>query len=136
MSPSVNSILLVDDSDADNYFHQLLLEQVGIARQIIACTSALKALDYLVAALEGEHPMPEIIFLDINIPSVDGWEFLNHYSRCLNKDQRTADIYMLSTSTDPKDRERANEHPLITGYLTKPLEKDWLGGLARDLEPT
>ena len=136
MSPSVNSILLVDDSDADNYYHQLLLEQAGIATQITACTSALSALDYLIAALDGEHPMPDIIFLDINIPSVDGWEFLNHYSRCLTKEQRTADIYMLSTSTDPKDRERAEAHPLIEGYISKPLQKDWLEGLTMQLEPS
>lgn len=115
------SVLLIDDSDADNYYHRFSIEKSGLTNSVESCTSALDALDRLIEALEGHAAMPDIIFLDINIPSVDGWEFLEHYKRCINIHHRHAKIFMLSTSVNPQDRARAEIHPLITGYISKPL---------------
>ena len=97
------SVLLIDDSDADNYFHTYSIEKSEICGTVESCTSSLSALDRL------------------NIPSVDGWEFLEHYKRCISVEQRKSKIFMLSTSVNPQDRARAETHPLISGYISKPL---------------
>ncbi|NKI17684.1 response regulator [Spongiibacter sp. KMU-166] len=115
------SVLLIDDSDADNYFHTYSIEKSELCGTVESCTSSLSALDRLIDATEGRAAMPDIIFLDINIPSVDGWEFLEHYKRCISVEQRKSKIFMLSTSVNPQDRARAETHPLISGYISKPL---------------
>ena len=69
--------MLIDDDDDDNFFHQMVLNEVDVANKVQVAESAFEALDYL---REGKQ-IPELIFLDINMPKMNGWEFLNEYKK-------------------------------------------------------
>ena len=122
MSIQLNCILLIDDDEPTNFLNKLTLEQAGCARQIHIAQSGQEALDYLqVTALR-----PDLIFLDINMPAMDGWEFLERY-RSLPP-ARKADIVliMLTTSLNPDDEQRTREYPEIAGFENKPLSEQRL----------
>src|SRR5450631_714265 len=122
MMKKLNCILLIDDDEPTNFLNKLTLEQSGCARFVQVVQSGLEALEYL----RGENqfkglPRPDLIFLDINMPAMDGWEFLEEY-RELHKEQQ-ADIIMimLTTSLNPDDEIRIKEFPEIAGFENKPL---------------
>ena len=119
-------ILLVDDSAADNYLHRRLINNLGIAEEIIVAQNGIEALDCLTAPADGEYPRPELIFLDINMPGMDGWEFLDAYER-LEADRKAGMVIcMLTTAYSDRDRERARQHGIVDDYLVKPLDKEML----------
>lgn len=132
MSAELNCILLIDDDEPTNFLNTLILEQAGCARHIRIARSGQEALDYLQrcgGTVEEEWPRPDLIFLDINMPAMDGWEFLEQY-RSLPA-ERKADIVliMLTTSLNPDDEVRTKDMPDVTGFEHKPLSLPRLGCL-------
>ncbi len=122
MTKKFEHILLIDDSDADNFFHRISIENTGLVENVECCQSASSALDYLTQKTQTKEKMPELIFLDINMPAVDGWEFLSRYESTVAPEQRSPKIFIVSTSMNPNDRKRAEAHPLVTAYVSKPLD--------------
>lgn len=126
MKKKLNCILLVDDDYGTNLYHQIVIEDGNFANQIIIKNNAIAALDYLKSPFSGKTPRPDIIFLDINMPRMTGWEFLEEYKN-LPEDQRAKNvIVMLSTSSNPDDLKRATDNPLISEYRSKPLSDELL----------
>jgi CheY-like chemotaxis protein len=127
MSIQLNCILLIDDDEPTNFLNKLTLEQAGCTRQIRVAQSGQEALNYLQ-----EAPIrPDLIFLDINMPAMDGWEFLERY-RSL-PDARKADIVliMLTTSLNPDDEIRTRAIPEVSGFENKPLSQEQLNNLLK-----
>lgn len=119
-------ILLVDDDLDDNYFHTLVIKEVDAAEEIISCTDGEDALHFLQQkgkyALEDQaYPQPELIFLDINMPRMDGWTFLEEYNKLASHFKGGPVIIMLTTSPHPEDRRRAEAYNLLDQFITKPL---------------
>ncbi|HXB93859.1 MAG TPA: response regulator [Puia sp.] len=134
MITQLNCILLIDDDEPTNFLNRLTLEQAGCSRHIRVARSGQEALDYLRNCREDvveEFPRPDLIFLDINMPAMDGWEFLEHY-RSLPVD-RKADIVliMLTTSLNPDDEVRTREMPEVAGFENKPLSHPRLDRLLK-----
>jgi CheY-like chemotaxis protein len=127
MSIQLNCILLIDDDEPTNYLNKLTLEQAGCTRQIRVAQSGQEALNYL----QNATPRPDLIFLDINMPAMDGWEFLERY-RTL-PDARKADIVliMLTTSLNPDDEIRTRAIPEVAGFENKPLSQEQLNNLLK-----
>ena len=123
MKRKLNCILLVDDDNDDNVFHQIILREMDIVNRIDIATSGLDALAYLKK--ENQIP-PEIIFLDINMPRMNGWEFLAQYKYLDAEQIARAVIVILSTSANPDDLKRANQIEEVTGFKTKPLSKEMM----------
>ena len=123
MKKKLNCIMLIDDDDDDNFFHETEIIENHLAEVVIIQESAQKALDYLKAKTD---PATDLIFLDINMPGMTGWEFLNEYERLDKEMQGKAIIIMLSTSANPKDMEKARAWDFVSDYVTKPLTKDRL----------
>lgn len=126
MTPKPKLILLVDDNPDDNFFHKRAIQKTGIPCNIMVCTSGDHALNYLTEQTpdDGEYPNPHFIFLDINMPRVNGWEFLKQYETWIEEKGHAPPpvvLIMLSTSQDPSDKERANASKLVSDYLHKPL---------------
>ena len=124
MKQKLNCILVIDDDEPTNFFTQMILEESGYVEHIKMMQSGRDALDYLAKSEEagsdaGLYPSPDLIFLDINMPAMDGWEFLDEYKK-LNADSRII-IVMLTTSLFPEDKLRAKELPEISGFENKPL---------------
>jgi len=113
-------VMLIDDNEADNFLHEVAIREADCADDIVVFDMAEEALE----SLEKGAVSPEVVFLDLNMPGMDGWEFLEVYRR-LPKDRRKAVvIMMLTASSNPKDRERAVEQYEVTGFSNKPLTKD------------
>ena len=113
---SVRCVLLVDDNEADNFFHRLAIEETGLAGEIVAAETGAEALELLATA----KIEPELIFLDVNLPGMSGWEFLEAYRR-LSAELSRAEVVFLTTSSAPEDRQRARSLGARGGLRCKPL---------------
>jgi len=117
MTKKLNCILLVDDNDADNEYHQIVINRMGITDNICLAENGEEALAFLK---KENQLLPELIFLDINMPRMNGWEFLEEYKK-LDIDKKRVIILMLTTSANPADLERAKKIEEVTGFQVKPL---------------
>jgi CheY-like chemotaxis protein len=118
----IPSILLVDDDPASNYLAKLLLLEIDPEFDIHVRYHGQEALEYIKAA-DGEIVAPNLIFLDLNMPVMDGFEFLEHFTQ-LPASESTS-IVLLTSSAYPKDIERAKAYN-ITHFINKPLTEEQL----------
>src|SRR5260221_5197860 len=118
----LSCILLVDDDYEDNVFHKLIISRMQIAESIEEATDGLEALDNL----KKRQTPPELIFLDINMPRMNGWEFLEEYKDLDAQQKAKTIIMMLSTSSNPDEIKKAQEIAEVSGFKTKPLSKEML----------
>ena len=123
-SAKYNLILLLDDNFLDNSVNQKLIEMNKVADYVITHQSAKSTIDYLNSATDEE--IPDILFLDIIMPEMDGFQFLEEFGKMSSKIQDKCKIIMLSTSDSFKDLNRANQNPFVHKFLNKPLTEEVL----------
>lgn len=119
---AVERLLLIDDSDIDNLVNRKMVEKNAFASMVVVKNSALSALEYLVQTHASDKArLPEMIFLDIRMPDVNGFEFLEKF-HCLDEEiRRHCRIVMLSSSIDADDHRRAMDNPYVIHFIKKPL---------------
>jgi CheY-like chemotaxis protein len=126
MEKKLNCVLLVDDDDATNFMSRLVIERAGITEHIEIALNGRDAIEYLtrtVKQAEAEHTtVPSmLILLDINMPIMDGWEFLQAYKALDTSPKDEIIIVMITTSTNPEDERRAEKISEVAGFAHKPL---------------
>ena len=125
MDKKVHTILLVDDDLAINYFHKRLLSKSELSDAIIPLYNGEVAMQKL---MEQNNSLTEddmlLIFLDINMPIMDGWQFLEEYKTIKNSLKFKCKIFVLSSSINPDDIEKAESNVFVSKYLAKPLSMD------------
>ena len=124
----ISCILLIDDNPSANFLHRKLIEKSGKAEHIYEVENALDGLDFIEqkGKFNENLPSPNIIFLDINMPIMDGFEFLEHYAKLPKSKQTSIVIVFVSTSNWEKDRIRAIENDLVHDFIEKPLVREEL----------
>ncbi len=127
----LRSIFIVDDDPIHQQITEIMLQRLSISESVSRFSDAQDALDYICANLHDPLAMPDIILLDLNMPVMDGWEFLEAFSAVRDKLPGKIRVYVLTSSIDEKDRERVHAFPFVDGYLTKPLSKDIILQLAQ-----
>jgi len=123
-------IMLVDDNPNDNFFHEREIKKNNVANIVISMTSGTKALAHLRSKKGNKDPHPHLIFLDINMPDMNGWEFLQEYNTLDKELQSQAVIIMLTTSQNADDKAKAMKWSFVSDYITKPLTKDLMKGIS------
>lgn len=122
---NLKRFLIVDDDRANNLLCKIILQKTFEGAEIVSHEFPRSALDYIV----NEYSNPEsklitVLFLDINMPDISGWEFLEQFKDFDDFIKKQFVIYMLSSSVDYKDKNLAKENPLVEGYIEKPLTRD------------
>lgn len=131
MKRKLDCILLVDDDEPTNFLNCHLLEEAGCAEHVEVTQGAQDALDFLTssgkfARKNSKYPAPDLIFLDINMPAMDGWEFLDRYNHLIDGQKGKVIVVMLTTSLNPDDELKAKEIPYVSGFAHKPLTQEIL----------
>jgi len=128
----LDTILLIDDDQATNFIHKFILEKEQCAKNIICKQSGQDALNYLTSKVDNKYPQHDIIFMDINMHGMNGWEFIEEYKKIDNKQKGEKVVIMLSTSSDPLDKEKAKAITQINRFISKPLTADVVGAIIRE----
>jgi CheY-like chemotaxis protein len=116
------SILLVDDDEINNFISIKLIKKALLNTEIMACLNGKFAIDQLFE-LQRKDPdkLPDYILLDINMPIMNGWEFLDEYKRLNIDPQGKCKVFIISSSVFSNDINKARSYPLVKDFISKPL---------------
>lgn len=124
MGQKVELACIIDDDKIYVNLVKKIIEIKKLSENLLIFKNGLEALDYFKVILSNmtEDKLPDIIFLDLNMPVMDGWEFLGEFIKIKNNFDKKITLYVVSSSIDPRDLERAKSFNLVTDYLIKPIE--------------
>ena len=122
MNKILNLIMLVDDDLTTNLYNEIIIQDLNITDEIEVFQNGKLALDYLTTLNEeGKYPQPEILFLDINMPIMNGWEFLEQHDKLQQNQKAIIILAMLTSSVNPEDKVRALKFNSVKEFINKPL---------------
>jgi CitB family two-component system response regulator MalR len=111
--------LVIDDTDIDRVITEKILKLYGFAEQVISVNSAQKGLEYLAAEMDGGN-LPDLIFLDLNMPVMNGFDFLDAYTH-MPEHVKRKNIIVLTSSLDDNDRSKSLSSAYVLKFVSKPL---------------
>ncbi len=123
-------VMLVDDNDTDNLITRRVLELSGFTERVVVQSSGKSALEYLEQHRENAGMLPDLLFLDINMPIVDGFVFLYELEKFADTLVKPVQVVILSSSDSSQDIDRIIDNPRVVGFVTKPLSP----AILRDLK--
>src|SRR5262245_50723219 len=121
LDTAIDLVMLVDDNDTDNFISKRIIEITGFARRVEVKNSGKSALDYLQANQDKPDNLPNIIFLDINMPVVDGFVFLYEFERFKELVRTKCKVIILSSSDNKRDIDKIVNNNYVIKFITKPL---------------
>lgn len=127
----LDCILFIDDNQHTNFLNKRLVNKLALARNVFAVSNGKEGLDFLTnqgsfVQNGTKYPKPGLIFLDINMPVMDGWEFLQNYRNLDPQQKGDVMIIMLTTSPNPDDMAKAVALPEVNGFERKPLSAEMM----------
>lgn len=130
MYNQVDLALLVDDNDVDLFIQKRFIEIAGFAKSIKTYNSPYQAITYLQ---ESDSPTPQIIFLDLNMPDMDGFGFLEKFIELPSRIHEMVKVVILTSSSNQSDKKRAEAYTSVTNFLSKPLSLEALKNLKENM---
>jgi CheY-like chemotaxis protein len=122
----ISNLWIIDDDPMASFYIRRLAELGELASIITIYDKAQWAIDYLLHHKKSMEHLPDVILLDIYMPELDGWGFLQEFQKIKDQLNKTIDIYIISSSGHPKDKNRAQAIPEVKAYLQKPITKEQL----------
>lgn len=124
------TVMLIDDSEIDNFINQKIIESNYFAEKIYVNTSGISALEFLKNLAVNEdlmaQLMPKVIFIDLNMPLMDGFQFISQFMKLPPQLTKQTKLVILTSSFNPEDREKANQLYKDVLFLNKPLTDEGL----------
>jgi CheY-like chemotaxis protein len=112
-------VAIVDDDDIFQFTTKIKFEKLGLVEDVMIFNDGEEAIQFIQSG--DKDDMPEILLLDINMPIVDGWDFLELFEKVPKEKQQMMEILMLSSSINPDDVKRAEANAYVVDYITKPI---------------
>ncbi|MBF6608113.1 MAG: response regulator [Flavobacterium sp.] len=119
-------ILCVDDDPITLMLYKMVVRKSGFAHEIETARNGEEALQFFDKSASANTNYPEIIFLDLNMPVMGGWEFLDHFSTEKYSSYSEVKVIVLSSTIDPHDIEKAKTYPMVIDFQSKPISKEML----------
>lgn len=132
MSSSLK-VCIVDDDDIYQFTMVKTMKSLNLTDKVMVFSDGEEALDFMLDNLHNDKELPDVIFLDIDMPIMDGFQFMEEYVKIKPKLGKKITIYMVSSSVDPVDIERAKKISEITDYIVKPITHDQLKHIVGEL---
>jgi response regulator of citrate/malate metabolism len=136
MSSKIANLWIIDDDPMASFYIKRLAELGELADIITIYDKARGAVDYLLHHKETPEHLPNIILLDIYMPDLDGWGFLQEFSKIKDQLAKNVEVYIISSSGHLKDINRAKAMPEVKGYIQKPVTKEKLRELVKPVSPS
>lgn len=124
-------VLIVDDDPISILVSETIIRKHHFSEEIKSFKSGRDAIAFIKGLIAEGKELPGIIFLDVMMPIMDGWEFLDAYDKVIDKSEFEPNIVMLTALTGDKDREKAKAHPLVRTFVSKPITSDFLRALVK-----
>lgn len=122
-------VLLVDDNEIDNFINERMILSTKFAEEVIVKNSADAAMNYIKEHATVETNLPDVIFLDLNMPIKDGFAFLEEYDGVSETIKNKCKVIVLSSSISPEDINKASTNPYVFKYINKPLSEKYLDAI-------
>lgn len=126
------NLLVIDDDDINIFIIKKIVEKTGFDIEMVARNNGQQAIDYINETITENKPLPRLVLIDINMPVMNGWEFIEAY-QALNIDQKV-DMYILSSSVYENDIEKTKSYKSVKGFISKPLSMERLTELVKAIQ--
>lgn len=122
----INLLCVVDDDEIYTFLIKRIIKLAQVAENTIFFKNGQEALEFFIEHKTKPEELPELILLDINMPILDGWQFMDGFSQLASRLEKDITVYMISSSEDQDDYERAKSISRIKDFVRKPIDKDVL----------
>ena len=130
----IQTSCIIDDDAIFIYGTKRIMEEVDFCEDILVFNNGQDALDEFNKLTSAGKELPSIIFLDLNMPIMNGWEFLEEFTKIENNNKEKVIVYIISSSVDPRDLERVGNYEIIHNYILKPFSAKDLQSILVNIE--
>ncbi|MGB6150825.1 MAG: response regulator [Pricia sp.] len=128
----IKKLCIIDDDPIFIYGTKRLMAEIDFYETVVVYQNGQDALDGLNGITANGEQFPSVIFLDLNMPIMNGWEFLEDFIKIPNDNREKVVIYIISSSVDPRDLERIKNYKVVNNYILKPISKEDLDSVLRN----
>jgi CheY-like chemotaxis protein len=131
----MNKLVIIDDDPIDHFLIQHIMQDHNYANNTTYTMDGSLVLDYIEQNKHQPELLPDVIFLDLNMPKFSGWDFLDRYELLLPHLQKDIQVHILTSSVRPLDKERSAQYPFVKSYMSKPLKESVIIGINKEGQP-